>query len=147
MTVSLGHRPPRTRDNFGRRPGNGVFRKIKFAFRGRLPGPGATPVHVDDPRFDAWEVVRDFSDVRTARAWHQALEEAGIEAVLTVDWPVDRFGRGDIALRVRPQTGARPSCSSPTSTTIVRLRPASPARRPVVRLGQGSSPCVSRPHV
>ena len=65
------------------------------------PGPGQTPVHVDDPSFDSWEVVRDFGDVRTARAWHQALVEAGIEAVLTADWPLDRFGRGDIALRVR----------------------------------------------
>ena len=37
----------------------------------------------------------------TARAWHQALAEAGIEAVLTADWPLDRFGRGDISLRVR----------------------------------------------
>ena len=45
------------------------------------PGPGQTPVHVDDPSFDSWEVVRDFADVRTARAWHQALIEAGIEAV------------------------------------------------------------------
>ena len=24
------------------------------------PGPGQTPVHVDDPRFDDWEVVRDY---------------------------------------------------------------------------------------
>jgi hypothetical protein len=47
--------------------------------------------------------VRGFGDVRTARAWHQALEEAGIEAVLTADWPIDRFGRGDIALRVRDE--------------------------------------------
>jgi hypothetical protein len=62
-----------------------------------------TPVHVDDPRFDDWEVVRDFADVKTARAWHQALKEARIEAVLTVDWPLDRFGHGDIALRVRPE--------------------------------------------
>jgi hypothetical protein len=62
-----------------------------------------TPVHVDDPRFDSWEVVRDFADVKTARAWHQALKEAGIEAVLTVDWPLDRYGRGDIALRVLPE--------------------------------------------
>ena len=70
---------------------------------GRAPGPGPTPVHVDDPRFDSWEVVRDFGDLRTARAWHQALVEAGIEAVLTADWPLDRFGRGDIALRVPPE--------------------------------------------
>jgi hypothetical protein len=45
-------------------------------------------------------VVRDFGEVRTARAWHQALVEAGIDAALTADWPLDRFGRGDIALRV-----------------------------------------------
>lgn len=71
-------------------------------FRGAFgPGPGSTPIHVDDPEFDSWEVVRDFGDVRTARAWYQALEEAGIEAALTSDWPIDRFGRGDIALRVR----------------------------------------------
>lgn len=74
----------------------------RFRFsRRRQPGPGKTPVHVDDPQFDNWEVVRDFGDVRTARAWHQALEEAGIEAVLTADWSIDRFGRGDIALRVQ----------------------------------------------
>jgi hypothetical protein len=79
------------------------FGRIRTVFIGRRPGPGVTPVHVDDPRFDDWEVVRDFTDVKTARAWHQALKEAGIEAVLTVDWPLDRFGRGDIALRVRPE--------------------------------------------
>ena len=58
-------------------------------------------LHVGDPRFDDWEVVRDFEDLDTARAWHQTLTEQGIaEAVLTADWPLDRFGRGDIALRV-----------------------------------------------
>jgi hypothetical protein len=64
------------------------------------PGPGKTPVYIDDPSFDRWEVVRDFGDLRTARAWHQALVEAGIEGVLTSDWPLDRYGRGDISLRV-----------------------------------------------
>jgi hypothetical protein len=63
-------------------------------------GPGQTPVYVDDPRFESWEAVRDFNDVRTARAWHQALTEAGIEAVLAADWPLDRFGHGDISLCV-----------------------------------------------
>jgi len=63
-------------------------------------GRGAE-LHVGDPRFDAWEVVRDFEDLDTARAWHQTLVEQGIsEAVLTSDWPLDRFSRGDIALRV-----------------------------------------------
>ena len=57
-------------------------------------------VHVNDPRFDHWEVVRDFEDTETGRAWCQHLEEAGIDAALTSDWPLDRFGRGDIALRV-----------------------------------------------
>jgi hypothetical protein len=60
------------------------------------------PVHVGDPRFDDWEVVRDFDDVDAARAWRQHLDEAGVEAILTADWPLDRFGRGDIALRVPP---------------------------------------------
>lgn len=76
--------------------------KVRLALWGS-PGPGATPIHVDDPRFDGWEVVRDFADDKTARAWSQALDEAGIESVLTADWPLDRFGRGDIALRVRPK--------------------------------------------
>jgi hypothetical protein len=75
--------------------------RFRLAFGPRRQGPGQTPVHVDDPEFDRWEVVRDFADVKTARAWHQSLEEAGIEAVLTADWPIDRYGRGDIALRVR----------------------------------------------
>jgi hypothetical protein len=74
--------------------------RIRRAF---APGPGKTPIHVDDPSFDSWEVVRDFADVRTARTWHQALTETGMEAVLTSDWPIDRFGHGDISLRVRPE--------------------------------------------
>jgi hypothetical protein len=59
-------------------------------------------VHIADPRFDAWEVVRDFEDLHTARAFRQQVSEAGLEAVLTSDWPLDRFERGDIALRVPP---------------------------------------------
>lgn len=67
------------------------------------PGPGQTQVHIDDPGFDRWEIVRDFGDLRTARAWHQSLIEAGFEAALTSDWPLDRFGHGDISLRVPPE--------------------------------------------
>lgn len=62
--------------------------------------PGPETVHVGDPRFDEWEVVRDFGDVKAARAWRRHLADAGFEAVLTADWPLDRFGHGDIALRV-----------------------------------------------
>lgn len=76
----------------------------------RLPGRGRRAwraagegrLHVGDPRFDDWEVVHDFEDVETARAWRQHLADAGIEAEITSDWPLDRFGRGDIALRVPP---------------------------------------------
>jgi hypothetical protein len=66
-----------------------------------LPVAKKAELHVGDPRFDDWEVARDFEDVDTARAWRQHLAEAGIEAVITSDYPLDRFGRGDIALRVR----------------------------------------------
>jgi hypothetical protein len=57
-------------------------------------------LHVGDPRFDGWEVVHDFEDLATARAWLRHLHEAEMAAVITADWPLDRFGRGDIALRV-----------------------------------------------
>lgn len=76
----------------------GIRETVRRYWRG-LPGPET--VHVGDPRFDDWEVVRDFVDVRTARAWRQHLADAGFEAALTADWPLDRFGRGDVALRVR----------------------------------------------
>ena len=66
--------------------------------RHRKPGPGH--LYVGDPRFDDWEVIRDFEDLASARAWSQTLAERGITCALTSDWPLDRFGRGDIALRV-----------------------------------------------
>lgn len=70
--------------------------------RGVVGGPGSAPVHIGDRRFDDWEVVRDFEEIGTARAFRGTLEEAGIESELTADWELDRFGRGDIALRVPP---------------------------------------------
>ena len=69
---------------------------------GERPTAGRGALHVGDPRFDEWDVVHDFGDVETARAWRQHLEEAGLEAVITSDWDPDRFGRGDISLRVPP---------------------------------------------
>jgi hypothetical protein len=59
-------------------------------------------IHVGDPRFDGWDVVRDFEDLESASAWRRHLTEAGVECVLTSDWPLDRFSRGDLALRVPP---------------------------------------------
>ena len=89
-------------------------------------------------------MVRDFGDVRTARAWHQALVEAGIEAALTSDWPLDRFGRGDIALRVRGEDWSEAelllsnldaglSRGAPGATVAPRLEPV---REPSQRLTQ-----------
>lgn len=63
---------------------------------------GAGELAVADPRFDDWEVVREFGDLDSARAWHQQLSEAGVEAALTADHEPDRFGRGDIYLQVPP---------------------------------------------
>jgi hypothetical protein len=62
----------------------------------------ADALHVGDPRFDDWEVVRQLEDLDSARAWRQHLDEAGIEAAMTSDHPLDRFGRGDIYLQVPP---------------------------------------------
>jgi hypothetical protein len=70
--------------------------------RGIAETAAASDLHVGDARFDDWEVVADFEDLPSAQAWRRHLVEvAGIEAVLTADWALDRFGRGDIALRVR----------------------------------------------
>jgi hypothetical protein len=81
------------------------------SFRSRLGGfgrllggeahaDGQAELHVGDARFDDWDVVRDFGDLETARAWRQLLAEHDVESVLTADWPLDEFGRGDVALRV-----------------------------------------------
>jgi hypothetical protein len=57
-------------------------------------------VHVADATYEDWVVVRDYEDLETALAFRDQLRDAGIKAVLTSDWELDRFRRGDIALRV-----------------------------------------------
>ncbi len=69
---------------------------------GPLHPDGLAELHVGDTSYDDWDVVRDFEDLETARAWRQQLTDAGLDAVITSDHPVDEFGRGDIALRVPP---------------------------------------------
>lgn len=69
---------------------------------GELHPDGAEELRVGDPGYDDWEVVRDFGELETARAFRQSLTDRGMTAVLTADWPLDRWGRGDIALRVPP---------------------------------------------
>jgi hypothetical protein len=61
---------------------------------------GGADVHVADATYDDWVVVRDYDDLETALAFRDQLRDAGIKAVLTSDWELDRFRRGDIALRV-----------------------------------------------
>jgi hypothetical protein len=61
---------------------------------------GGSDVHIADATYDDWAVVRDFEDVETALAFRDQLRDAGIKAVLTSDWELDQFRRGDIALRV-----------------------------------------------
>lgn len=63
---------------------------------------GLQELRVGDAAFDDWEVIRDFAVLETARAFRQTLTDQGMQAVLTADWPLDEFGRGDIALRVPP---------------------------------------------
>ncbi len=53
-----------------------------------------------DDRFDHWETVADFEDGGTARAFAERLSELGFDVALTADSELDRFGRGDIYLRV-----------------------------------------------
>jgi hypothetical protein len=77
----------------------GFFDRLRRGPAPRHPD-GLAELHVGDPRFDDWEVVRDFGELDTARAWRQTLAEQGIETALTSDWPLDEFGRGDVALRV-----------------------------------------------
>ena len=60
-------------------------------------------LHIGDPHFDDWEVVADYEDLETARAFRDRLREFGFHAELTADEPLDDFRRGDIALRVTPE--------------------------------------------
>jgi hypothetical protein len=62
--------------------------------------PRESDVHIGDPRFDDWEIVADFEQAQTALAFAGRLRELGIDAAVTADWPLDEFGRGDVALRV-----------------------------------------------
>ena len=63
---------------------------------------GVAELHVGNASYDDWDVVRDFDELETARAWRQQLTDGGVEAVITSDYPLDEYGRGDIALRVPP---------------------------------------------
>lgn len=67
------------------------------------PGGGRIVLHVGDAAYDDWPIVADFEDLTTAAAFCGSLREAGFAAEITSDWPLDAFGRGDVALRVHPE--------------------------------------------
>ena len=66
---------------------------------------GLDDLHVGEAAYDDWDIVRDFGDLETGRAFRQSLAERGVDAVLTSDLPLDQWGRGDISLRVPPGAG------------------------------------------
>lgn len=80
------------------------FRELFGVGDDTLHPDGLAELKIGDASYDDWDVVRDFEDLETARAWRQQLTDAGHEAVITSDHPLDQYGRGDIALRVPPGT-------------------------------------------
>ena len=68
--------------------------------------------------------------------------------MLTVDWPLDRFGRGDIALRVQPEdwSEAELLLSNLDSTTDRLDVDPRHGTRAVVRLAQRLEPVREPPH-
>ena len=78
------------------------FRELFGVGDDSLHPDGLAELKIGDASYDDWDVVRDFEDLETARAWRQQLTDAGHEAVITSDHPLNQYGRGDIALRVPP---------------------------------------------
>jgi hypothetical protein len=78
------------------------FRQLFGVGEDSLHPDGLAELHVGDASYDDWDVVRDFEDLEAARAWRQQLTDAGMDAVITSDYPLNEYGRGDIALRVPP---------------------------------------------
>jgi len=70
-------------------------------------GRSEAAVSVADPRFEDWETVSTFEDETTALAWRDQLRNLGIDASLTADQPLDRYGRGDVYLVVPPEQWSR----------------------------------------
>jgi len=81
----------------------GLKDRLSRAFgtsEGSLHPDGLAELQIGNAAFDDWDIVADYAELETARAFRQALTDRGMEAVLTSDWPLDEYGRGDISLRV-----------------------------------------------
>lgn len=59
-------------------------------------------LHIGSPVFDDWAQVEDYEDLETGLAFRDRLRDLGLQAELTADYPLDRFGRGAISLCVPP---------------------------------------------
>ena len=86
---------------------------------------GVGELQVGDAAYDDWDIVRDFEDLDTARAFRQVLAEQGYAAVLTSDWPLDELGP-------RRHLPPRPSRPGPRRRGAARVRLAG-GRRPRAR--------------
>ncbi len=76
------------------------IKRLGGVLGGESHADGQSELHVGDPAYDDWEIVRDFEDLEAARAWRQTLTEKGITSAITSDYELDEFGHGDISLRV-----------------------------------------------
>jgi hypothetical protein len=72
-------------------------------FGRRRPRDSRIELKVGNAAYDEWPIVGDFEEISVAMAFCQQLRESGFAAELTSDWPLDEFGRADIALRVHPE--------------------------------------------
>jgi hypothetical protein len=73
--------------------------------KGRVAKEAA--VLVGDLRVEGWESISTFADQKTAVAWRDQLRSMGVDASCVADYPLDRFGRGDIYLMVPPEQWSR----------------------------------------
>jgi len=64
-------------------------------------------VLIADRRVEDWETVSTFEEQTTALAWRDQLRGMGLDAKCAADYPLDRFGRGDIYLLVPPAQWSR----------------------------------------
>ena len=141
---ALGHQPAlgqrarsrRRRASAGRRCRYGRARWASGTGLGRRSAPrgarctptGSPSSRSATPPTTTGTSSRDFDELETARAFRQALTDRGVEAVLTSDWPLDEYGRGDISLRVprrprdRGRGDARPESRATPEPALRRRR-------------------------